>query len=902
MDGWYGPWLGGRLNPTTGYRYVFYTYPNPAHGGPDKVGLAKFDHFGQPGGVAIAPEATVSFHDNNWHIMRMEFAGTTIRCYFDGALVVTATDSSYSTGAVDVECWLSSTAEFDWITVKELTVQSYVSFGTLVSSPFDAGSKSAWLTLSWNGFKPAGTDIKFRTRTASSQAALSSATWSNYYTASGSDITSPDNQWIQYEATLSTTNPSATPIVYDVTVCYSSGWLRWRQTTKADFESGTLTNLDTASVPDQVSLVAGPPATLFSDDFSDPAWTNSHWTVYKGTWAVIDGVYDQSDTNTSNFPQIAYAGSTSWSNYAINATVRYVSGTFGPATTGRLNTATGSRYTVLVYPTSTGGPNRARLIRLDDYASGGLLVLSDVTVTADTNWHNTSLVFSGSTIKWYYDGVLKITATDTKYTTGAICFETPYSHVAYDNVTVMGLTPSGYEFSGTLVSSAFDTETTASWLPIAWNASTPTGTSVQFRTRTAPTQAELSTASWSGYYTTSGSMITSPPNRWIQYEATLSTSNTLITPTLYDVTIYYGGPPRLYIDPPSTEKTPADVGATFKLNVTIANVQDLWGFDFNLTWDNTLITLASVNFEAALDDMWGHDNWFSAVNKTGLGFYELAAVSTSTAFNGTAILATLEFQVENPLSNSPMETVIHFQIHKLSNSLWTAITHETTDALYTIMGQEPTLQLSPTSVTCRKYNERFSIEITVSDAYNFEDFEFEVHFDTTLLNCTRVSWTAWGSGTATVDEASGTVAGSTSGSPTKGTKTLVTIEFNATCHHIWKSIPGWTNDIIGTICLESANLSYPTGPDLAYLRGGLDQINVGPDVTFRFSPIKGDIDNSGEVDVTDLRTVAYYYDVREGDPLWPEALEYDLSKPTAENIIDIYDLVIVATNFGYTYP
>jgi hypothetical protein len=189
----------------------------------------------------------------------------------------------------------------------------------------------------------------------------------------------------------------------------------------------------------------------------------------------------------------------------------------------------------------------------------------------------------------------------------------------------------------------------------------------------------------------------------------------------------------------------------------------------------------------------------------------------------------------------------------------------------------------------------------VSEAYNYEDFEFEVHFNTTLLNCTGVSWTAWGSGTVMVDEAAGVVTGSTSGDATNGSKTLVSIEFIAAYYHIWKSIPGWTNNVTGTIYLQSANLSYPTGPDLAYVKDGLNQINVGPDVTFRFSPIQGDIDNDGVVDVSDLRTAAYYYDVKEGDPLWTDAQKYDLSKPTSENIIDIFDLVVVGANFGFMY-
>jgi hypothetical protein len=85
-------------------------------------------------------------------------------------------------------------------------------------------------------------------------------------------------------------------------------------------------------------------------------------------------------------------------------------------------------------------------------------------------------------------------------------------------------------------------------------------------------------------------------------------------------------------------------------------------------------------------------------------------------------------------------------------------------------------------------------------------------------------------------------------------------------------------------------LSYSSTLRLHYSRGGSSEIDVGPDVTYTFSPIRGDIDNSGTVDIFDLRTVAAYYD--------QENATYNL---TGDAVIDIYDLVVVASNIGYTY-
>jgi hypothetical protein len=157
-----------------------------------------------------------------------------------------------------------------------------------------------------------------------------------------------------------------------------------------------------------------------------------------------------------------------------------------------------------------------------------------------------------------------------------------------------------------------------------------------------------------------------------------------------------------------------------------------------------------------------------------------------------------------------------------------------------------------------------------------------------------VTWNAWDSGTITVNESSGYITGITSGLAISGAQTLVTIEFNATYYRVWKDenmVSGWKNNQTGTIFIQWANLSYTGSPDLDYVRSGsLNQINVGPDFAYTFSPIRGDIDNNGVVDVFDIRSVAYYYDQANAT--------YDLN---GDGIIDIFDLVLIASNFGYTY-
>lgn len=201
------------------------------------------------------------------------------------------------------------------------------------------------------------------------------------------------------------------------------------------------------------------------------------------------------------------------------------------------------------------------------------------------------------------------------------------------------------------------------------------------------------------------------------------------------------------------------------------------------------------------------------------------------------------------------------------------------------------LQMSPTNKLCREYGEAFPVQVNVTDCLNMTGFRFEIHYNATLLNIMNISWDAWGIGTYNLDLTNGNLSGYTSGSPISGNMTLITITFNATFSHIWKAIPGWANDLAGTIFIQWANLSYPRSPDLGYIRAAMqNQITVGQDVSYTFSPIQGDINNDGTVDLFDLRAMSAYFGQQ--NPT------YDL---VGHATIDIYDLVVIASNFGYTY-
>ncbi|MFZ2655052.1 MAG: CARDB domain-containing protein, partial [Victivallales bacterium] len=80
---------------------------------------------------------------------------------------------------------------------------------------FDAGSPSVWGQLSWNADTPAGTSVKFRSRSASTVEAIAGSVWSPYYAVSGSGIVSHSDRYLEIEACLESKDPNATPILHD---------------------------------------------------------------------------------------------------------------------------------------------------------------------------------------------------------------------------------------------------------------------------------------------------------------------------------------------------------------------------------------------------------------------------------------------------------------------------------------------------------------------------------------------------------------------------------------------------------------------------------------------------------------------------------------------------------------
>jgi len=94
---------------------------------------------------------------------------------------------------------------------------------------------------------------------------------------------------------------------------------------------------------------------------------------------------------------------------------------------------------------------------------------------------------------------------------------------------------------GTFQSTVHDTGGRSRWGTIAWSGDTPAGASVTLQTRSGDVERpDDSWSAWSAPYTRAhGQTVTSPPARYLQYQAVLSGDATGVAPKLRDVSVYY---------------------------------------------------------------------------------------------------------------------------------------------------------------------------------------------------------------------------------------------------------------------------------------------------------------------------------------------------------------------------
>lgn len=344
---------------------------------------------------------------------------------------------------------------------------------------------------------------------------------------------------------------------------------------------------------------------------------------------------------------------------------------------------------------------------------------------------------------------------------------------------------------------------------------------------------------------------------------------------------------------------------TFEVKVVLANVQLLYGLDFKLTWDPTLLDLVFASYT----ELWGSypDTypWQDTINNT-LGRYHLALSGTGdvTPFDGNATLATLTFNI----TSEPIYPANFTSDLALVDTLLTStknltepepILHVVYNGTYMCNSTLPKIALGQSIYTVDRTpydpetggTKKFDVDIKVSDVVNLEAFDFNLTYDPYLLkfgNAWEIhvacadGWVVW-------NDTKGSVFGHAYGiSPlVNGTVTIATVKFQVRRGFVWNTVNGSRS------CpLEFSYTSLTRPGDVVIEHEAING-------TYRYKPVPGDLDMSGAVNIIDLAAAAHAFGLSSGDPGWDE---YWFANVYVDDTINILDIVIIARNFGRTEP
>jgi len=376
---------------------------------------------------------------------------------------------------------------------------------------------------------------------------------------------------IDHSVALTSLTPH-TPYYYQITsddragnraisgiLSFATGLPRWIETTVADFEDGTLTGV--LVTPDGDGAFQLAPATAFFDHFFGSGLSSTDWlsrniagrpisvTVADSWVTVADATYIR--TNQTFFQQTLEG----WVNLADGSNAH-----FGFATTiqGGDDGITDPHWMIF---SVRNGQVLART-RLNDGQGTGDEVNIVLPGVAPGVPHHFKIVWNAdNTIEFWVDGSLAATHTRAFTEAMRVYLSSNSGQTGRaDWVRVTG----EYVSDGAYESSVFDSGGESDFDALSWTGTTPAGTGVAFQTRSS-----ADGIGWSAWESPSpDGIVASPGGRYLQYRATLTTGDPLVTPVVEEVIVTYEpGPDTM---PPIVASTdPADQATDVPVNTNI---------------------------------------------------------------------------------------------------------------------------------------------------------------------------------------------------------------------------------------------------------------------------------------------------------------------------------------------
>jgi len=322
--------------------------------------------------------------------------------------------------------------------------------------------------------------------------------------------------------------------------------------------------------------------------------------------------------------------------------------------------------------------------------------------------------------------------------------------------------------------------------------------------------------------------------------------------------VYVGLPPNIpavYVVPSFTNTTLNEI---FTVNVNVASVSDLFGYEFQLFFENTILECQNITIPS--------NHFLEPEDPDNLFIVKLECDNQYNATHGRIWVAMILLAPENPKSGSgtfvslilkaiaPGTSKLAFFNTKLADSSGSPIVHIAVDGYVQIEMPEANRDVALTAVntSLTEVYEGWNLQIFVV-AINLGNITET--FDVTLYY----------------------------GNNSIGTQTITDLAPNEEAILIFNwNTSGVELYINHSIWAEATSLSGETNLE--------NNIFIDGTVTVK---ITGDINGDEIIDIYDVVLVGASFGTQSGDPLWD--VNTDINQ---DDIIDIFDIVLVVINLG----
>ena len=521
QSNWQGTWLSTAINPDTWYHVVVWLdggsviTPNALKGYLNGVEFGSGDGsqlWSHSGNIQIGRNGNTKFHDGDDNS-----AGE----WLDGLIDEVQISNTPRSAEWIRTCYNNQDTPGSFYSVAG-EENPYVSPGTLASQVFDSGAGAGWYDAAWSYRRPV--TLSPATSVADYQVlvTLTTAVMGNPYTgvnADGSDIrfTGPDGATLQDYWIESWDNTGTSKIWVEV---QTSG------TTAIFMYYG---NAAAGSTSD------GDATFVFFDDFPGTTLDGTKWGSWAATVSVAGSVV--TITNTG-----AWGGIASINEYSLpyrfvaraQKTTEYGIGQVGME---KWYVTTGDD-TMNIFDVWGGTRPQAYITsKYDDTDEW------DEVGTWELNtWYHYEIAGKSDEVKYYRDGILENTETNVNAIPAGTMFLLLSSEAVNDQLIV------DYCFIGKYVSpepttgvGSQELPDTTSWIGLSWDETLASNTDITFEVRASDTPflKDDVSPSWIAVGGTSPVVAGLPSGRYMQWRATLTTSDPANTPILHEVIVIY---------------------------------------------------------------------------------------------------------------------------------------------------------------------------------------------------------------------------------------------------------------------------------------------------------------------------------------------------------------------------